>query len=66
MSGGGRRAELRGRKMDFRVGGKFLCCIRMLDGQEFGNAGENDEIVPQVKIVSSITFPTRRETRFSL
>src|SRR5881398_95709 len=38
-------------KMDFRVGGKFLCCMKTPDGQEFWNAGEYHEIVPQDKIV---------------
>ena len=43
-------------KMDFRVGGKFLCCMRSPDGQEFWNAGEYHEIVPHEKIVSSMYF----------
>ena len=43
-------------KMDFRVGGKFLCCMRMPDGQEFWNGGEYHEIVPHEKIVSSMYF----------
>jgi uncharacterized protein YndB with AHSA1/START domain len=43
-------------KMDFRVGGKFLCCMRTPDGQEFWNAGEYHEIVPLEKIVSSMYF----------
>lgn len=43
-------------KMDFRVGGKFLCCMRSPDGQEFWNAGEYHEIVPNEKIVSSMYF----------
>jgi uncharacterized protein YndB with AHSA1/START domain len=43
-------------KMDFRVGGKFLYCMRMPDGQEFWNGGEYHEIVPQEKIVSSMYF----------
>jgi len=43
-------------KIDFRVGGKFLCCMRTPDGQEFWNAGEYHEIVPQEKIVSSMYF----------
>src|SRR6185436_11328999 len=43
-------------KMDFRVGGKFLCCMRDPDGQEFWNAGEYHEIVPHEKIVSSMYF----------
>src|SRR6476660_1182686 len=43
-------------KMDFRVGGKFLCCMRAPDGQEFWNAGEYHEIIPHEKIVSSMYF----------
>jgi uncharacterized protein YndB with AHSA1/START domain len=43
-------------QMDFRVGGKFLCCMRAPDGQEFWNGGEYHEIVPYEKIVSSMYF----------
>ena len=43
-------------KMDFRVGGKFLCCRRSPDGQEFWNATEYYEIVPLEKIVSLMYF----------
>jgi uncharacterized protein YndB with AHSA1/START domain len=43
-------------KMDFRVGGKFLCCMRTPDGQECWNAGEYHEIVLHEKIVSSMYF----------
>ena len=43
-------------KMDFRVGGKFLCCMRTPDGQEFWNGGEYHEIVLHEKIVSSMYF----------
>jgi uncharacterized protein YndB with AHSA1/START domain len=43
-------------KMDFRVGGKFLFCMRTPDGQEGWNAGEYHEIVPYEKIVSSMYF----------
>ena len=42
--------------MDFRVGGKFLCCMRAPDGQEFWNACDYFEIVPQEKIVFSMYF----------
>ncbi len=41
---------------DFRVGGKFLICMKSPDGQEFWNAGEYHEIVPPEKIVSSMYF----------
>src|SRR6185437_15131487 len=43
-------------EMDFRVGGKFLCCMKAPDGQEFWNGGEYHEIVPHEKIVSSMYF----------
>ena len=43
-------------KMDFRVGGKFLYCMRTPDGQEFWNGGEYHEIVLHEKIVSSMYF----------
>ena len=43
-------------QMDFRVGGKFLCCMRSPDGQDFWNGGEYHEIVPHEKIVSSMYF----------
>jgi uncharacterized protein YndB with AHSA1/START domain len=43
-------------EIDFRVGGKFLCCMRSPDGWEGWNAGEYHEIVPYQKIVSSMYF----------
>lgn len=43
-------------KMDFRVGGKYLICMRTPDGQEGWNGGEYHEIVPHEKIVSSMYF----------
>jgi uncharacterized protein YndB with AHSA1/START domain len=43
-------------KMDFRVGGKFLCCMKSPDGQEMWNGGEYHEIVPHEKIVYSLYF----------
>ena len=43
-------------KMDFRVGGKFLYCMKAPDGQEFWNGGEYHEIIPHEKIVSSMYF----------
>jgi uncharacterized protein YndB with AHSA1/START domain len=42
--------------MDFRVGGKSVCCMKSPDGQEFWNAIEYHEIVPPEKIVSSMYF----------
>ena len=43
-------------KIDFRVGGKFLCCMRSPDGTEGWNGGEYFEIVPYEKIVYSMYF----------
>jgi uncharacterized protein YndB with AHSA1/START domain len=43
-------------EIDFRVGGKFLYCMRAPDGQEGWNAGEYHEIVLHEKIVSSMYF----------
>ena len=43
-------------QMDFRVGGKLLCCTKTPDGQEFWNAVEYHEIVPYEKIVSLMYF----------
>jgi uncharacterized protein YndB with AHSA1/START domain len=43
-------------KIDFRVGGKFLCCMRAPDGQEGWNGGEYFEIVVHEKIVYSMYF----------
>jgi len=43
-------------KIDFRVGGKFLCCMKSPDGQEMWNGGEYHEIVPYEKIVYSLYF----------
>ncbi|WP_029919414.1 SRPBCC family protein [Nevskia soli] len=43
-------------RMDFRVGGKSLFCMKTRDGQEFWNAIEYHEIVPLEKIVSSMYF----------
>lgn len=43
-------------KIDFRVGGKFLCCMRTPDGQELWNGGEYHQIIPFEKIVYSMYF----------
>ncbi|HEV2132933.1 MAG TPA: SRPBCC domain-containing protein [Terracidiphilus sp.] len=50
-------------EMDFRVGGKFLYCMRAPDGQEFWNGGEYHEIVPHEKIVSSMYFSDSKGNR---
>jgi uncharacterized protein YndB with AHSA1/START domain len=49
--------------MDFRVGGKSVCCMKAPDGQEFWNAIEYHEIVPQEKIVSSMYFADSKGNR---
>ena len=43
-------------KMDFRVGGEFLFCMRAPDGQELWTGGEYFEIVVHEKIVYSMYF----------
>jgi uncharacterized protein YndB with AHSA1/START domain len=43
-------------QMDFRVGGKLLCCTKTPDGQEFWNGVEYLEIVLPEKIVSLMYF----------
>jgi uncharacterized protein YndB with AHSA1/START domain len=50
-------------KIDFRVGGKFLFCMRTPDGQEGWNGGEYYEIVPHEKIVSSMYFADSKGNR---
>jgi uncharacterized protein YndB with AHSA1/START domain len=42
--------------MDFRVGGKFLCCMRAPDGKDYWNGGEYHEIVLHQRIVFSLYF----------
>jgi uncharacterized protein YndB with AHSA1/START domain len=43
-------------KIDFRVGGKFLWCMKSPDGQVGWNGGEYHEIVLHEKIVYSMYF----------
>jgi uncharacterized protein YndB with AHSA1/START domain len=43
-------------EIDFRVGGKFIFCMKTPDGQVGWNAGEYHEIVLHEKIVSSMYF----------
>lgn len=50
-------------EMDFRVGGRLLCCMRSPDGQEFWNAVEYHEIVLHEKIVSSMYFSDSKGNR---
>jgi uncharacterized protein YndB with AHSA1/START domain len=43
-------------QMDFRVGGKYLYCMRTPDGQEFWTGGVYHEIVLHEKIVATMYF----------
>ncbi|HEY8027084.1 MAG TPA: SRPBCC domain-containing protein [Burkholderiaceae bacterium] len=43
-------------KIDFRVGGQYLYCMRTPDGQEFWTGGEFSEIVAPEKIVSVLFY----------
>jgi uncharacterized protein YndB with AHSA1/START domain len=43
-------------KIDFRVGGKFLYCMRSPEGKDYWGTGIYREIVPQEKIVFSDSF----------
>jgi len=43
-------------KMDFRVGGKYLYCMRSPEGQDFWSTGVYKEIVPLEKIVCTDSF----------
>ena len=54
-------------KMDFRVGGKFLFCMRAPDGQEYWNGGEYfRRLLCTRRLFTRCTLLMRRETRFSL
>lgn len=43
-------------KMDFRVGGKYLYCMRSAEGQDYWGTGVYREIIPQEKIVATDSF----------
>lgn len=43
-------------KMDLRVGGKYLYCMRSLEGQDFWSTGVYEEIVPMERIVCTDSF----------
>ena len=54
-------------QMDFRVGGKFLCCMNAPDGQlEAGMRLNTTRLFPTKRSFPPCTFRTRRETRSSL
>ena len=50
-------------EIDFRVGGRYLCCMRSPDGYEGWTAGEYREIVPHEKIVSTMYFADAKGNR---
>ena len=43
-------------KVDLRVGGKYLYCMRSKEGQEFWSTGTYKEIVPLERLVCSDSF----------
>ncbi|TMB96599.1 MAG: SRPBCC domain-containing protein [Chloroflexi bacterium] len=43
-------------EIDFRVGGKWLNCMRSPEGQEFWSTGVYREIVPRQRIVTTDSF----------
>jgi uncharacterized protein YndB with AHSA1/START domain len=43
-------------KIDFRVGGQYLFCMRAPEGQEWWVGGEYCEIIPHEKIVSVLFY----------
>lgn len=43
-------------KLDFRVGGKYLYCMRDPDGKDYWSTGTIQEIVPLKKLVYSDSF----------
>ena len=43
-------------KMDFKVGGKYLFCMRSPEGVDYWNTGEIREIDPQKRIVYTDSF----------
>lgn len=42
--------------VDFKVGGKYLSCMRGPDGKEFWSTGSYKEIIPERKIMFSDSF----------
>ena len=43
-------------KIDFRIGGEYLSCMRSPDGKEFWSKGTYQEIVPLEKLVMTDAF----------
>lgn len=43
-------------RIDFRVGGKYLFCMRSPEGQDFWSTGTYKEIIPFEKIVCTDSF----------
>jgi uncharacterized protein YndB with AHSA1/START domain len=43
-------------EIDFRVGGKYIACMRSVDGQDFWSTGVYEKIVPLEQIVCTDSF----------
>ena len=43
-------------RIDFRVGGVYLCCMRSSEGQDFWSTGVYREIIPNERIVCTDSF----------
>jgi len=50
-------------QLDFRVGGKYLFCMRGPDGQEFWSTGKYTEIIPLEKISYTDSFADSKGNR---
>jgi uncharacterized protein YndB with AHSA1/START domain len=47
-------------KIDFRVGGKYLFCMRSPEGQDFWSTGVYREIVPMERLVCTDSFADKK------
>src|SRR5207249_10001297 len=52
-------------KIDLRVGGKYLFCMRSPDGKDYWSTGVYREIVPLQRIVSTDSFADEKGDRKS-
>lgn len=52
-------------KSDFQVGGAFLLSMKSASGEMFWNTGKYTEIVPQEKIVSTLSFADENGARLT-
>ena len=53
-------------KIDLRVGGKYLACMRSPEGQDYWSTGVYREIVPKVKLVYTDNFSDRSLVDFQV